>query len=76
LAAKNGRLLPDFKQANQDPNNITFSPELIEFHNVNQSKINDLSDIYSIGAILFRLLLGTPPPADIPEHISNKRLHE
>jgi serine/threonine protein kinase len=76
LAPKNGRLLPDPKQPNHDPHNITFSPEIVEFHHANQSKVNVLSDIYSIGAILYRLLLGSPPPIDIPEHISKKRLHE
>ena len=32
------------------------------------------ADVYSVGAILFRLLLGVPPTLDISEYISKKRL--
>ena len=59
-----------------DPNNIAFAPEVIEFHNANKTKITDLSDIYAIGAILYRLLIGSPPPMDISDHIVKKRLYE
>ena len=43
---------------------------------MNQNKINKQSDIYAIGAILYRLLLGVSPVLEIAEHISKKRLHE
>lgn len=47
-----------------------------EFHQSNQAKISVLSDIYSIGAILYKLLIGNPPDIEISDHISKKRLYE
>lgn len=35
-----------------------------------------LSDIYSIGAILYKLFIGTAPDIEISNHISKKRLWE
>ena len=34
------------------------------------SKLTLQSDIYAIGAILFRLLLDSPPPKEVTEDIS------
>lgn len=42
----------------------------------NRNKINRQCDIYAVGAILYRLLLGTPPPPAIAEFIAKKRLNE
>ena len=35
LGTKNGRLIPEPKQHNYDPFNITFTPEVTEFHQSN-----------------------------------------
>lgn len=37
-------------------------------------QLSKQADVYSVGAILFRLLLGVPPTLDISEYISKKRL--
>ena len=43
---------------------------------VNCSKITKKCDIYSLGAILYKILIGVPPPAKVPQLIGQKRLHE
>jgi serine/threonine protein kinase len=48
----------------------------VEFHQNNKHKINKQSDIYSIGAILYKLLLGVPPQQEIAEFIAKKKLNE
>jgi serine/threonine protein kinase len=69
LGPKNGRLL--------DPlHHHLITAEVAEFAQANLSKINKTSDIYAIGAILYRLLLGVPPTPDISEFIAKKRLAE
>ena len=47
-----------------------------EFHHTNKGKINKQCDIYSIGAILYKLLLGAPPSPDVSDYINKKRLNE
>ena len=42
----------------------------------NRGKINKQCDIYSVGAILYRLLIGVPPSFEIAEYINKKRLNE
>lgn len=81
LGPKNGRLLPEgygFHKSGKinEHHHISYSSEITEFHHVNHNKINKQSDIYAIGAILYRLLLGVSPILEIAEHISKKRLHE
>jgi len=81
LGPKNGRLLPEgygFHKSGKinEQHHISYSSEITEFHQANHTKINKQSDIYSIGAILYRLLLGVSPILEIAEHISKKRLHE
>lgn len=49
---------------------------MIEFHHNSKHLINRQCDIYAIGAILFRLLLGATPAQDISEYIAKKRLNE
>ena len=53
-----------------------FNPDVTEFHKSNKDKINKQCDIYAIGAILFRLLLGVPPSPEIAEHIAKNRLSD
>lgn len=36
--------------------------------------MSTLSDIYSIGAILYKLLIGNPPDIEISDHITKKRM--
>ena len=43
---------------------------------VNDLKITKKSDIYSLGAILYKIIIGVPPPAKVPQLIGQKRLHE
>jgi serine/threonine protein kinase len=74
LGPKNGRLIPEPKQHHYDPFNISFTPEVTEFHQSNQAKVSVLSDIYSIGAILYKLLIGSPPDIEISDHITKKRM--
>jgi serine/threonine protein kinase len=40
------------------------------------SKLTLQSDIYAIGAILFRLLLDSPPPKEVTEDISEQKLQK
>jgi serine/threonine protein kinase len=42
----------------------------------NKSKINKQCDIYSVGAILYKLLIGVSPSLDISDFICKKRLNE
>ena len=42
----------------------------------NRNKLNKQCDIYSLGAILFKLLLGRPPSLSISDYIAKKRLNE
>ena len=53
--------------------------EIQDFLNSNfsqkQNKINKKCDIYSIGAIIFKLLTGRAPSPKISKHIAEKRLH-
>ena len=42
--------------------------------NENDTKITKKCDIYSLGAILYRILIGAAPPAKIAELIGAKRL--
>ena len=57
----NGRIDPD-NQAIQD------------FIQENGLKISQKCDLYSLGAIMYRCLLGSAPTLKISEHISKKRL--
>ena len=41
-----------------------------------QSKLTLQSDIYAIGAILFRLLLDSPPPKEVTEDIHEQKMHK
>jgi serine/threonine protein kinase len=50
------------------------APELLEFSLTNRNKITKACDIYSIGAIMFYLLIGTPPGEEIPEIIIKDKL--
>jgi serine/threonine protein kinase len=52
------------------------SPEILEFIANNKDKIDKQSDIYAVGAILYKLLLGKPPSHDIADYINKKRLNE
>jgi len=42
----------------------------------NGTKITQKCDLYSLGAILHRCLLGSSPAAAISEHIAKERLQE
>ena len=59
--AHNGRMDAD-SQAIQD------------FMQENALKISQKCDLYSLGAIMYRCLLGSAPTLKISEHISKKRL--
>lgn len=72
LTLKNGRLVPDMHKHSK----IIYPPEVLEFKQSTAGKINKQCDIYSIGAILYRMLIGTPPPHEVSEHISKKRLNQ
>jgi len=76
LGPKNGRLLPEGYQNISIHDRIVYLPEITEFHDANKANINRHCDIYSIGAILYRLLLGAPPGEDVSEHIAKHRLNE
>ena len=41
-----------------------------------KDKMNRQSDIYSIGAIMFRLLLDSPPPKEVSEYIFANKMHK
>jgi serine/threonine protein kinase len=43
--------------------------------NPKQNKITKKCDIYAIGAIIYKLLLGVPPTAQILKYISDQKLH-
>lgn len=47
------------------------SPEMLEFSLNNRHKVNKQCDIFSFGAIMFYLLIGTPPDENIPDIIIN-----
>lgn len=51
------------------------SAEVQDLFNVNQNKITEQCDIYSIGAILFRLLLGVAPDSEISRRINLDKMH-
>ena len=53
-----------------DPNSIDIHDFMIR----SKAKIQKECDIYSIGAIMFRLLLDSPPPKEVSEHISINNL--
>lgn len=76
LAPKNGRLLHSPLSGDDHHNQLMFTPEVSEFNQSHRSKINKLCDIYAVGAILFRLLLGAPPTSDISDYIAKKRLND
>lgn len=63
LSSKNGKL---------DETN----PDVIEYQMTNKIKINKQCDVFSIGAILYRLLLSVPPSLTLAEYIAKKRLNE
>ena len=46
------------------------SAEIEDLINANQNKITEQCDIYSIGAILYRLLLGVAPDSSISKRIN------
>jgi serine/threonine protein kinase len=75
LAPKNGRLLLQ-GGGGDDPSILGFAPEVAEFYASNKEKINRQCDIYAVGAILYRLLLGEPPGPEIADFIQKKRLNE
>lgn len=52
------------------------SPEILEFAMNSRDKIKLASDVYSVGAMLFRLLMGQPPSPEISDHIHKKRLND
>jgi hypothetical protein len=41
-----------------------------------QPKLTLQSDIYAIGAFLFRLLLDSPPPKEVTEDIAENKMHK
>ena len=49
---------------------------IIDFITENDAKITKKCDIYSLGAILYKFLIGTAPPARISQVIGQKRLQE
>jgi serine/threonine protein kinase len=55
---------------------LIYSAEVAEFASTCREKIGKQSDIYAIGAILYRLLLGVPPGPEIADHIAKHRLME
>ena len=65
---KLGEELKDIAQARNQKVEET-SPEMLEFSLNNRNKLNKQCDIFSLGAIMFFLLMGTPPDEDIPDLI-------
>lgn len=51
------------------------SAEVNELVATNQSKITEFCDIYSIGAILYSLLLGNPPDSTVAQRIASEQMH-
>lgn len=52
------------------------SNEIQDFMNENEQKISQKCDLYSIGAILYRCLLGKAPTPKICEQIAIERMHK
>ena len=52
------------------------SPDIQEFLCNSDNKITSQSDIYAIGAILFRLLFGIPPTHQVADSIDNYRMQQ
>lgn len=50
--------------------------EVTDFFQNSRNKINKQCDIYSVGAILYRLLLGSPPSHEISDFIAKNKLNE
>jgi serine/threonine protein kinase len=51
------------------------SAEVKDLINANFNKITEQCDIYGIGAILYRLLLGETPDHEISRRINDEKMH-
>lgn len=52
-----------------------YSADVNELFATNAQRITEHCDIYSIGAILYSLLLGTPPDPVVSQRIAHENMH-